>query len=173
MAAISAVYDEVTLEDIRRVAENFSGVEHRIEFVKNVKGVEYYNDSIASTPTRTISGALSVFDKKIILIAGGYDKNISFDDLGKEIIKKVKTLILLGNTSEKIYESVINACEKNQKTVNIDIVKVLSMQEAVGYAYKIAASGDTVVLSPACASFDLYENFEKRGNHFKQLILSI
>ncbi|MDR1627624.1 MAG: hypothetical protein LBR79_02475, partial [Oscillospiraceae bacterium] len=185
MAAIAAVYDEVTLEDIRCVAKNFSGVEHRIEFVKKVNDVEYYNDSIASTPTRTILGALSIFDQKIILIAGGYDKNIPFDDLGEEIIKKVKTLILLGNTSEKIYRSVINAYGKSQKTADIvvslekkhthyiNIIKVSNMQAAVNCAHKIAVSGDIVVLSPACASFDLYENFEKRGNHFKQLVKTL
>lgn len=170
MASIATVYDEVTLEDIRYVAKNFSGVEHRIEFVKKVNGVQYYNDSIASTPTRTISGTLSVFDKKIVLIAGGYDKNIPFDDLGKEIIKKVKKLILLGNTSEKIYKSVINAEEKNQGPSNIEVVKVSNMKEAVDYAYKITSPGDIVVLSPACASFDLYKDFEMRGNHFKQLV---
>lgn len=173
MAAIAAVYDEVTLDDIRYVAKNFSGVEHRIEFVKNINGVTYYNDSIASSPTRTISGALSVFNKKIVLIAGGYDKNIPFDNLGKEIIKKVKTLILMGNTSEKIYKSVINAIKENQNSVNIKIHKVSDMQEAIDCAYKTASQGDVVVLSPACASFDLYKNFEKRGNHFKELVKNL
>ncbi len=170
MAAISAVYDEVSAEDIRYVAKNFSGVEHRIEFVKNVNNVQYYNDSIASTPTRTISGTLSVFDKKIVLIAGGYDKNIPFDNLGKEIVKKVKSLILMGNTSEKIYKSVINATKESQERINIKIHKVSNMKEAVEYAYKTTLSGDIVVLSPACASFDLYKDFEKRGNHFKELV---
>ena len=173
MASIAAVYDEVTVEDIRYVAKNFSGVEHRIEFIKKINDVEYYNDSIASTPTRTISGTLSVFDKKIVLIAGGYDKNIPFDDLGKEIIKKVKKLILLGSTSEKIYKSVISASKKNQKPSNIEIIKVSNMQEAVDYAYKTTSPGDIVVLSPACASFDLYKDFEIRGNHFKQLVQNL
>lgn len=171
LAAIAAVNGIVSTENIKKVANSFSGVEHRIEFVKEVDGVSYYNDSIASSPNRTISGTLSLFDKKIILIAGGYDKKIPFDSLAERIAEKVSTLILLGETSEKILTE-IEKLPKNQ-TKNLNIIKASSMEEAVDKSRKIAKKSDIVVLSPACASFDLYKDFEERGNHFKKLINSI
>lgn len=167
LAAIAATYELSNSENIKKTAETFSGVEHRMEFVRNVNGVSYYNDSIASTPTRTISGAFSLFDKKILLIAGGYDKKISFDSFAKEIIKKVSCLILMGNTSEKIFKEV-SKLPNYEKTLKI--LKVKDMQEAIKQAQLNSNSGDIVVLSPACASFDLYKNFEDRGNHFKSLV---
>lgn len=102
MAAIAAVWGDVEPETIRRVAETFAGVEHRAEFVRELRGVKYYNDSIATSPTRVISGMLSLFPQKILLIAGGYDKHIPFEPLGPAVCDKVKTLILLGNTAQKI-----------------------------------------------------------------------
>ena len=138
-----------------------------MEFVRNLEGVSYYNDSIASTPTRTMSGAFSLFDKKLILIAGGYDKNIPFDSFAKEIIKKVSCLILMGNTSEKIFREVSNLPDYKEY---LKIIRVSNMQEAVEQARLNSKSGDIVVLSPACASFDLYKDFEERGNHFKSLV---
>lgn len=167
LAAIAATYELSNSENIKKTAETFSGVEHRMEFVRNVNGVSYYNDSIASTPTRTISGAFSLFDKKILLIAGGYDKKIPFDSFAKEIIKKVSCLILMGNTSEKIFKEV-SKLPNYEKTLKI--LKVKDMQEAIKQAQLNSNSGDIVVLSPACASFDLYKNFEDRGNHFKSLV---
>ncbi len=168
LAAICAVWGYVKIEDILKTAENFNGVEHRIEFVKEVNGVKYYNDSIASSPTRAIMGTLSLFKDKIIMIAGGYDKKIPFDELGIEINKKVKTLILMGDTAKKIEESVKGS--KNYIKDNINIINVKDMKEAVEAANKNAVNGDTVVLCPACASFGLYKNFEERGNHFKRLV---
>lgn len=167
LAAIAATYELSNSENIKKTAETFSGVEHRMEFVRTVNGVSYYNDSIASTPTRTISGAFSLFDKKILLIAGGYDKKIPFDSFAKEIIKKVSCLILMGNTSEKIFKEV-SKLPNYEKTLKI--LKVKDMQEAIKQAQLNSNSGDIVVLSPACASFDLYKNFEDRGNHFKSLV---
>ncbi len=171
LTAIAAVYDIVSPENIKKVARSFSGVKHRIEFVRVINGVSYYNDSIASSPNRTITGTLSLFDKKIILIAGGYDKKIPFDSLAPKIAEKVSTLILLGQTSEKILNE-IEKLPKNQ-TENLNIIKVNSMEEAVEKTKKVATSGDIVVLSPACASFDLYKDFEERGDHFKKLVNSI
>ncbi len=171
LAAIAAIHDIVSTENIKKVARSFPGVKHRIEFVREINGVSYYNDSIASSPHRTISGTLSLFDKKIILIAGGYDKKIPFDSLAPKIAEKVSTLILLGQTSEKILGE-IEKLPKNQ-TENLNIIKVNSMEKAVEKAKEIAKSGDIVVLSPACASFDLYKDFEERGNHFKNLVNSI
>ena len=171
LTAIAAVRDMVSIENIKKVANSFPGVKHRIEFVREINGVSYYNDSIASSPNRTISGTLSLFNKKIILIAGGYDKKIPFDTLAAKIPEKVTTLILLGQTSEKIL-SEIEKLPKIQ-TKNLHIIKTHSMQEAVAKAKEIAKSGDIVVLSPACASFDLYKDFEERGDHFKKLVNAI
>lgn len=171
LAAICAVFDYASIDDIKEVAHNFKGVEHRSEFVREVNGVKYYNDSIASSPTRTASGTLSLFDKKIIIIAGGYDKKIPFDELGKVIVDKVKVLILLGDTSDKIEKAVKAA--PGYSLSNPTIIRTSSMQEAVIKASQNAVPGDIVSLSPACASFDLYENFDKRGKHFKQIVNSL
>ena len=168
MAAICAVFEDVSVESIRTVAKNFVGVEHRTEFVREVNHVKYYNDSIASSPTRTICGTLSLFPQKIILISGGYDKKIPFDTLGPVIADKVKILILLGQTANKIRDAVINSSKFSPESVKIVFAK--DMQEAVNIAKENAVSGDIVSLSPACASFDLYENFMERGWHFKDLV---
>lgn len=168
LAAITAVWGYAEPAVMRQVARAFSGVEHRAEFVRELQGVQYFNDSIASSPTRTALGTLSLYESKIILIAGGYDKKIPFDTLGPVIVEKVKTLILLGATAEKIEASVKSAPAYAEG--NPEIIRVSSMEEAVAAARKCAQSGDVVSLSPACASFDLYPNFEARGRHFKQLV---
>lgn len=171
LASICAVFDYVSLEDIRFVAKNFSGVEHRIEFVRELNGVKYYNDSIASSPTRVTKGILSLFDKKIIMIAGGYDKKIPFDTLGPVIVKKVKNLILMGQTALKIENAVKNVSDFNGS--NPKIIHVKNMHDAVYIAKKLAKEGDIVSLSPACASFDLYKNFDLRGKDFKNIVNSL
>ena len=168
LAAICATYGDVSVENIAKVAKNFGGVEHRIELAKKVNGVEYYNDSIASSPTRTISGTLSVFKNKIILISGGYDKKIPYDELGPKICERAKVLILMGATAEKIKAAVEKAVNYNKE--ELKIVEVSNMEEAVRTASEIAESGDVVSLSPASASFDMYNDFEQRGRHFKELV---
>ena len=168
LAAISAVWGIVDVETIIAVARTFGGVEHRAEFVREYNGVKYYNDSIASSPTRTASGTLSLYDEKIIIIAGGYDKHIPYEPLGPVINDKVKVLILLGDTAPKIEEAVKNA--SNYKADSIIIINVNNMEEAVDMAVKNAQKGDIVSLSPASASFGLYKNFEERGNHFKSIV---
>lgn len=167
LAAISAVWGEVSKENIVSVAKNFGGVEHRIEFVRELDGVTWYNDSIASSPTRTIAG-LNSFKQKLILIAGGYDKKIPFEPLAPKIIEKVKVLILMGVTAPKI-EAAVTSCEGYDPD-KLTILHVSSMQEAVQKAREVAEKGDIVSLSPACASFDLYPDFEARGRHFKELV---
>ena len=167
MAAILAVGSEVSDESIRAVARSFGGVEHRIELVRVKDGVRYYNDSIASSPSRTIAGLRS-FTQKVILIAGGYDKHIPYEPLGPVINNKVKVLILLGDTAPKIEEAVKNA--ENFDENAIKIINVNNMEEAVVAARENAENGDIVSLSPASASFGLYKNFEERGNHFKSII---
>lgn len=168
-AAAAATKSLVKKEDIVDVIENFGGVEHRIEFVAEKDNIKWYNDSIASSPTRTIAG-LKSFNQKVILIAGGYDKNLDYAPLAPYILDKVKTLILMGKTAPKIEKAVKEEQEKNGVKENIDIVTLSSMEECVNYANSIAKSNDIVVLSPASASFDMYKNFEVRGNHFKELV---
>lgn len=168
LAAISAVWGIVDVETIVNVAKEFGGVEHRAEFVREVDGVKYYNDSIASSPTRTALGTLSLYDEKIIIIAGGYDKHIPYDDLGPIICDKVKVLILMGDTATLIKKAVISST--NYSDNNPVIIDVNNMEEAVNTAKKYAKEGDIVSLSPASASFGLYKNFMERGNHFKKIV---
>lgn len=168
LAAISAVWGIVDTETIVKVAKTFGGVEHRAEFVRKYNGVKYYNDSIASSPTRTALGTLSLYDEKIIIIAGGYDKHIPYEPLGPVINDKVKVLILLGDTAPKIEEAVKKADNYDENAIKI--INVNNMEEAVKAAVENSESGDIVSLSPASASFGLYKNFEERGNHFKSIV---
>ncbi len=168
LAAISAVWGIVDVDSIVKVAREFGGVAHRAEFVREYRGVKYYNDSIASSPTRTALGTLSLYDFKITVIAGGYDKHIPYEPLGPVINNKVKTLILLGDTAPKI-EAAVKAAE-NYNADSIKIINVSNMEEAVAAAVENTAEGDIVSLSPASASFGLYRNFEERGNHFKSIV---
>lgn len=168
MAAIAAVWGDVEPQTIRRVAETFAGVEHRAEFVRELRGVKYYNDSIATSPTRVISGMLSLFPQKILLVAGGYDKHIPFEPLGPAVCEKVKTLILLGDTAQKIQDAVQAAPQYQEGCP--EILRVDNMEQAVAAAAAHAQPGDIVSLSPACAAFDLYPNFEVRGRHYKDIV---
>ena len=168
MAAIAAVWGDVEPQTIRRVAETFAGVEHRAEFVRELRGVKYYNDSIATSPTRVISGMLSLFPQKILLIAGGYDKHIPFEPLGPAVCDKVKTLILLGDTAQKIQDAVQAAPQYQEGCP--EILRVDNVEQAVAAAAAHAQPGDIVSLSPACAAFDLYPNFEVRGRHYKDIV---
>lgn len=167
MAAIAAVKDLVSADIIRSFAAKFSGVEHRIELVRTLNGVRYYNDSIASSPTRTMAG-LKCFPEKVILIAGGYDKHIPFDDLGPAITTYVKRLILTGNTAQKIRKAVEAAPDYAEGSPVIEEYE--DFQEAVLAAHRAAQAGDVVLLSPACASFDKFRNFMERGNAFKRIV---
>ena len=167
LAAISAVWGEVSPETMLEVARSFGGVEHRIEFVREVEGVRWYNDSIATSPTRTIAG-LQCFPNKIIIIAGGYDKKIPFEPLAPEIVKHVKELILTGPTAQKIHAAVV--ADPGYDPAELKIVDAADLADAVAKASADALAGDVVSLSPACASFDAYPNFEVRGRHFKELV---
>lgn len=170
LAAIAATDGLVETSNIRNVARSFGGVEHRLEFVRGFRGVSYYNDSIASSPTRTIAG-LNSFDKKVILIAGGRDKKIPFDTLADEINIHVKSLILLGETAETIGKAVRQS--KNYCPDALDIHMCATLDDAVIKASGIAKPGDTVLLSPACTSFDMFNNFEERGRRFKEAVLAL
>ena len=164
MMAAAIVQGYATDDDIRAVATTFGGVEHRIEFVRELDGVKYYNDSIASSPTRTIAG-LESFQQKVILIAGGYDKHIPYDVLGEPICAHVKSLILTGATAPKIRDCVL-AVEGEHPP----IIEVENLETAVREAQAQAQEGDVVIMSPASASFDRFKNFMERGKLFKTLV---
>ena len=167
MAAIAAVDGLVPDEVIRDFAREFGGVEHRIELVRTYRGVRYYNDSIASSPSRTIAGLRS-FHEKVILIAGGYDKHIPFDVLGPEIVEHVKLLVLCGATADKIRAAVENA--PGYEPGKPEILDVTPFTAAVEAARGRAQPGDVVTLSPACAAFDQFKNFAERGKFFKSIV---
>ena len=167
MAAIAAVDGLVPDKCVRAVARRFTGVEHRIELVRELNGVKYYNDSIGTSPTRTMA-CLDSFDQKLILIAGGYDKGVPFTQLGVEITQKVKALILCGATAPAIRKAVEEA--PDFATCGLEIVETENLGAAVAAAQAAAESGDVVVLSPACAAFDQFKNFMERGKVFKELV---
>ena len=152
-------------ETIRQVARNFGGVEHRIELVRVKDGVKFYNDSIASSPSRTIAGLRS-FTQKVILIAGGYDKHIPYDVLGPEICAHVSKLFLCGATAGKIRSAV----EQAEGTEKPEITDCGDFEAAVRAAAAAARPGDIVLMSPASASFDQFKNFMVRGECFKKIV---
>ena len=170
LAAICAVWGYVDIATMVKVAREFGGVEHRMELVRERNGVKWYNDSIGTSPTRTIAG-LKSYTHKVILIAGGYDKKIPYEPLAPYIIENVKALILMGATAPKILEAV-EKCEGFDAAA-LPIYRADSMEHAVQIADEIAKQGDIVDFSPASASFDLYKNFEQRGIHFKNIVNSL
>ena len=167
MAAILAVEGLVTDEQIRRVAATFGGVEHRIELVRVKDGVRYYNDSIASSPSRTIAG-LNSFTQKVMLIAGGYDKQIPFDVMGPYVCRSVSRLYLNGATADKI-RAAVESCP-DYTAGNPQIIECADFTDAVKKAAADAKQGDIVLMSPACAAFDQFKNFMERGLYFKKLV---
>lgn len=167
MAAIAAVDGIVPDKCVRAVAQRFTGVEHRIELVRELNGVKYYNDSIGTSPTRTMA-CLESFAQKVILIAGGYDKGVPFTQLGAEIVQRAKALILTGDTApaiKKAVEEVGGYADSGLKLIETD-----DLASAVIAARDIAENGDVIVLSPACAAFDRFKNFMERGKVFKRLV---
>lgn len=171
MTAYAATEGFITDSAFRKVARTFPGVPHRIELVRERNGVKFYNDSIASSPTRTIAGLRCFTKVKPILIAGGHDKHIPFDDLGTEIVARVKTLYLTGETAERIRDTVVNTPGYNRLTLPIHIID--DFRDAVISAADSAADGDVVILSPACSSFDKFKNFVERGNTFRSIVLGL
>ena len=168
MAAILAVEGLVEDEVIRRVAKTFAGVEHRIELVRVKDGVRFYNDSIASSPSRTIAGLRS-FSEKVILITGGYDKKVPYDTLGPEICAHVKTVFLNGHTAPQIRASVEN-CGAEQKP---ELVDCADFESAVRAAAAAAEPGDVVFMSPASPAFDQFKNFMVRGDFYKKIVMEL
>lgn len=165
--ALAATNTLVDTDVAVKAIEKFKAVEHRLEFVRELDGAKWYNDSVSSSPTRTIAG-LKSFDEDILLIAGGYDKNLDYTPIAKPILDKVKTLILLGQTSGKIFEAVKREEEKEKKQIDIHMCE--NLKETVDLAKKLAKPGQVVLFSPASASFDLFKNFADRGQQFKKLV---
>ncbi len=172
LAAAIAVarYFGVKDEQIKKHLSEFKALPHRLEFAAEINGVRWYNDSKATTPESTIA-SLEAFEQSVIIIAGGYDKNIPFDELGKKIAQKAKAAILIGQTACKIEDAIKRWTRDDGRGTNIKIVG--SLDEAVELAKQLAANGDVVLLSPACASYDMFENFEQRGKEFVRLVKEI
>lgn len=167
MSAIALTHGYVSSKTVRDIARTFGGVEHRLELVRNLRGVRYYNSSIDSSPTRT-SAALGAIDKAPIIICGGSDKNIAFDGLAIDLCTKVKAVVLTGEAAPKILAA-LEACPLYSKD-KINVIHLHDFKDAVMEASKLAEEGDIVLLSPACASFDAFDNFEHRGRTFKKIV---
>lgn len=157
VSAVMAIHLGVSIEAIRRVLESFHGVEHRIEFVRELDGVKYYNDSKGTNPEATEVALKAFVDKPVILLAGGYNKKTGFDLL-VPYFSQLKKMIVYGETREEL------------ATLNPKAVKVETMQQALDMASRCTHDGDIVLLSPACASYDQFDNFEQRGRIFKELV---
>ena len=164
-ASLSATIDLIDIGKAVNAIKEFNGVEHRIEYVRTINNVKWYNDSVSSSPTRTIAG-LESFSEPIVLIAGGYDKNLDYTPLAKPILEHVSKLILFGETKNKIYDAITK--EKTNELIDIYVLNTLD--EVVNKAKEVSTSGEIVLFSPASASFDMFKNFADRGNKFKELV---
>ena len=169
-AAIAATASLVDIDTQIKAISEFSGVEHRLEYIRTINDVKWYNDSIGTSPSRTIAG-LNSFDEKIVLIAGGYDKHLDYTPIAKPIVENVSALVLVGATTEKIYEAVTKELKSQNK--EMPIVKCQTLEETIKIANQLAKPGEVVLFSPASASFDMFKNFAERGNIFKQLVNAI
>lgn len=162
---LSATCDLIDMDKALLAIKEFKGVEHRLEFVREIDGVKWYNDSVSSSPTRAIAG-LNSYDEKIVLIAGGYDKNLDYTPIARPILDNVSKLILFGQTKNKIYDAVM----REKKDENLEIYVLDTLEEVVEKARLVAVKGEIVLFSPASASFDMFKNFADRGNQFKELV---
>lgn len=170
MAAFAAVEGMVSPAVCRRVARTYGGVRHRLELIRELDGVKFINDSIATSPTRTIAG-LRAMKVKPILIGGGHDKHVSFDQLADEICERVKALYLTGETAEAMAAAVKRSVFYDPMKLPVHIVP--DLRAAVNEAWRVASAGDTVLLSPACSSFDRFTNFAERGDTFKSYVMEL
>lgn len=167
LAAICIVHGDVLNSAVAGTADSFGGVEHRIEFVRELRGVRYYNDTIATSPA-SVKAGLHAFEQRLIVIAGGSDKQLDYSELAQDLNECVKVLILLGETADKIEAAVKDYPEYDPQKIRI--IRVKSMADAVNAAHAAALNGDIVSLSPASASFDMFRDFEERGRIYKSLI---
>ncbi len=170
LAAFAAVRDEIPCECMTKVAETFTGVEHRIEPVRTLNGVQWFNDAIATSPTRMVAG-LCAFEQKLVVIAGGYDKKVPYEPIAQQVLKSVRLLILTGQTAKDIKKAITQHEDYAQS--GIEIIMAEDLAHAVSLAQEHTKAGDIVTLSPASASFDAYPNFEAKGRHYKQLVMAL
>lgn len=168
--ALAATQTLIDLDLAIKAVKEFKGVEHRLEFVREIENIKWYNDATSSSPTRTISG-LKAFEEKITLIAGGYDKNLNYEPIAKPIIENVSNLILMGQTSGKIFDVVKQELENQEQELPIYMSN--SLEESINLAKKVTKSGEIVLFSPASASFDMFKNAVERGNKFKELVQNL
>lgn len=168
-AALNAIHDYIqkNQDKLEDILTKLNSVSHRLEFVREINGVKWYNDSASTTPDKTLAG-INAFDCDIVLIAGGYDKNISYAPLAKPILENVSKLILFGNTKDKIYNEVI--AEKKRQKKDLEIYVMDTLEEVVEVAYQVSKKGEVVLFSPASASFDMFQNAYQRGDLFKGLV---
>ena len=168
-AALNAIKDKITVsnQELESIIKEIKSVHHRLEFVREINGVEWYNDSASTTPDKSLAG-IYAFDKKIVLIAGGYDKNISYEPMAKPILERVSKLILFGNTKNKIYDAVMNLKKKSGGDIQIYVMDTL--EEVVSVAYEVSTKEEVVLFSPASASFDMFQNAYQRGDLFKEKV---
>jgi len=167
--AVAGLFD-VTDDDIKNSLPAFKALPHRLELVETINGVSWYNDSKATTPEGAIT-ALEAFDQPTIIIAGGYDKNLPFDKLGEKITQKARAAILIGQTAQQIAKAIDEKLKTQNSKLKTTIVN--SLPDAVTLAHSLSKPGDVVLLSPACASYDMFENYEQRGREFTKLVKSL
>jgi UDP-N-acetylmuramoylalanine--D-glutamate ligase len=164
-AAAIALACGVTPEAIACAVESFRGVPHRLEHVAEVAGAHYYNDSIATTPERTLAGLRS-FTEPVVLLLGGREKHLPLDELARESLARCRGIVLFGEAAAVLQE----ALEAEDNPRNVPVAGVESLEEAVSAARDLARAGDVILLAPACNSYDAYDNFERRGGHFRSLV---
>lgn len=171
--ALNAIKDYINVsnEELENIIKNINCVHHRLEFVREINGVCWYNDSASTTPDKALAG-INAFDSDIVLIAGGYDKNISYESLAKPILDKVSKLILFGQTKDKIYDEVMKEV-KTRSDVKTKIFVMDSLEEVIDIASRVSVSGEVVLFSPASASFDMFKNAYQRGDLFKELVKNL
>ena len=170
MTAIGLTYGFVDVEVYSRVAKEFCGVEHRLELVRSIDGVDFYNSSIDSSPTRTAAALSALAGRDTVIICGGYDKNLSYGPLAVTLCDRAKAVVLTGGCADKIMTAIEDY--EGYKTSGLMVIREPDFESAVKKAKEIAKKGDTVILSPAAASFDAFENFAQRGNTFKKIVNS-
>jgi len=171
-AAAVACACGLSSESIARAVATFRGVEHRLEHVATLGGVEFYNDSIATTPERTLAG-MRCFDQPLVLLLGGRDKHLPLEELAEEACRRCRGVVFFGESAPKLWEAVEAAAATLLPQARPALASARDLEEAVAAAWRLARPGDVVLLSPACTSFDAYENFEERGRHFRALVQAL
>lgn len=168
-AALNAIENYINVDNkkLEDIIAKFTGVSHRLEFVREINGVKWYNDSASTTPDKAIAG-IQAFSEPVVLIAGGYDKNIPYTPMVKPILKHVSKLILFGNTKNKIYDAVMEEVKKENSNLQVYVLDTL--EEVIDIAKKVSVSGEIVLFSPASASFDMFKNAYQRGDIFKKIV---